>query len=81
MKANLNDLKLELWLRQRNRGEIIWDTKDGKEIPIGEMSDEHLINAIKRLLKYYEKKKEIDDLNDLALEYEAYLDGLDIMDT
>lgn len=49
MDAKLNDLKLELWLRQRERGAINWRTKEGKEIPIKEMTDTHLLNTINLL--------------------------------
>lgn len=33
-KATIQDLELELWLRQRNSGSIYWKTKDSREIPI-----------------------------------------------
>ena len=45
-KATLRDLKLEQWFRKREAGEIVWKTKDGNLIPINEMSDSHLQNAI-----------------------------------
>lgn len=64
MKATLEDLERELWLRDRNAGTIIWTTKDGKEIPINEMSDEHLlntINMIKRVKNYQERDQEYYD--------------------
>ena len=44
--ANLDDLVLELWLRQRESKNILWETKDGVRLPIQEMTDSHLKNAI-----------------------------------
>lgn len=61
-KATIQDLKLELWLRQRNSGSIIWTTKDGKNIPIKDMDNNHLVNALKMLLIQKEKQKEYDDI-------------------
>lgn len=29
--ADMNDLKLEQWIRQRNSAQIMWKTKDGRE--------------------------------------------------
>ena len=49
MKANLDILKLELFLRLRNDGKIVWKTKEGKVIPIKNMTDKHLINTINML--------------------------------
>ena len=46
VSADIIDLRLELWLRRRNANEIVWTTKGGEKIPINQMSDEHLINAI-----------------------------------
>lgn len=54
-KASLQDLKLELWLRQRNSGSIYWTTKDGKDIPINEMDNNHLTNTIRMLLRQEEE--------------------------
>lgn len=48
-KATIKDLELELWLRQRNSGSIIWTTKDDKNIPIKDMNTNHLVNTLKCL--------------------------------
>lgn len=50
-KATIQDLELELWLRQRNSGSNIWKTREGKNIPIKDMSNNHLINTLKMLAK------------------------------
>ena len=49
MQASISDLEHELWLRRRNAGEIVWKTKDGREIPINQMTDQHLTNTIAML--------------------------------
>lgn len=64
--AALEDLCKEAWLRERNGNHIVWKTKDGKVIPIKDMTDEHLVNTILML-----QKKE--DMEELACEYEAYM--------
>ena len=55
-QATIRDLALEVWLRQRDKGEIVWQTKSGEIIPIQKMSDTHLFNAINKLLEYQEMK-------------------------
>ena len=62
IKATLIDLKLELWLRNRNNSKIIWETKDKRIIPIKDMTDDHLINTINHLEK-------IDEMNDKYHEF------------
>lgn len=47
--ATLEDLEREYWLRQRKY--IIWRTKDGEDIPIDKLSDEHLSNILQMLYK------------------------------
>lgn len=42
--AGIEDIQMELWLRKRNNGDIQWTTKDGTQIPIKDMSDNHLKN-------------------------------------
>lgn len=66
-RAELNDLIKERWLRERNSGEIKWVTKDGNEIPIKDMTNEHLENAINHLIEYEEYKE-------MASEYSAYIE-------
>ena len=69
IKADIIDLKLELWLRQRNHNSIVWTTKQGDNIPINQMTDEHLINAIKIIEK-------IEDRRAFLLELEGDLVNL-----
>lgn len=61
-RATIQDLKLELWLRQRNSSSIIWATKNGKNIPIKDMDNNHLVNVLKMLLIQKEKQREYDDI-------------------
>lgn len=61
MIANLNDLHFELWLRQRNKGEIKWKTKNGDTIPIKDLSDSHLENIINMLETKEEEERNIYD--------------------
>lgn len=42
--ANIDDLELELWLRQRNSGSIYWKTRSDKEISIKDIPNAHLGN-------------------------------------
>lgn len=61
-KATIKDLELELWLRQRNFGSIIWTTKDGKNISIKDMDNNHLVNTLKMLLKQEEEAECFKDI-------------------
>ena len=46
MIATIEDLRLEQFLRNRNSGKLVWKTKEGKIIPLKELSDEHLTNIL-----------------------------------
>ena len=61
-QATIQDLKLELWFRQRNSGFIIWTTKDGKNIPIKDMDNNHLVNTLNMLLRQREEAERFKDI-------------------
>ena len=67
MKADLKDLYKELWLRSRNSGELVWESNSGN-IPIKDMTDEHLNNAIRTTEKY-------EYMLDRWIDYEANHSG------
>ena len=69
-EADLDDIRLEIWIRERNDREIIWETKDVAKVPIRDMSLTHLRNVEKML-------ERSNRLSELACEYRAYLDDLD----
>ena len=57
--ATLEDLEKELWLRKREK--MMWTTKDGKLIPLKEMSTRHILNAINYL-------ETLDEMNSICME-------------
>ena len=69
-KADVNDIRLEIWIRERNERDIIWTTKEGLDVPIRDMSLNHLRN-VERMLEKNE------NLSELWCEYRAYVDDLD----
>lgn len=52
IQADITDLKMELWLRRREEGKIVWKTKNGDNIPINKMGTTHIVNAISRSDQY-----------------------------
>lgn len=45
-RAIREDIAMELWLRERGDRELRWVTRDGQEIPIRDMSIDHLRNIL-----------------------------------
>ena len=56
MRATVDDLRKELWLR--NREKLVWETKNGQLIPLKLMSEEHLENAI----NYFDRMEEMREI-------------------
>ena len=56
MKATVDDLRRELWLRKREK--LVWETKDRQLIPLKLMSEEHLENAI----NYFDRMEEMREI-------------------
>ena len=53
---SISDLELEVWLRRRNNGSLVWRTAKGERIPLKDMSDEHLLRALARMEREYQQE-------------------------
>ena len=47
-------------VRQAQREILLWTTKDGREIPLDEMSDDHIANAVRVLTLWRARAKKRD---------------------
>ncbi|WP_405371620.1 hypothetical protein [Phocaeicola sp.] len=56
--ASIEDMELELFLRKRQAGVLVWKTKDGKTIPIKDLKDEHLVNILNMLNRKEEERQQ-----------------------
>jgi hypothetical protein len=65
-KATRADLVKELWLRERNSGALVWETASGEKVPVKDMTDSHLKNAIRKM-------SEIEEYNEMAAELDAFI--------
>ena len=66
MIATIDDIRLEQFLRNRNSGKLIWKTKEGKIIPLKELSDKHLTNILNI---YYRNKDQITNIKPSSLNF------------
>ena len=55
IKADIGDLERELWLRRREK--LVWETRDGKMIPLTQMTTDHIINAINYFQRVEEERE------------------------
>ena len=56
VNATVEDLRKELWLRKRKK--LVWETKDGQLIPLEQMTEKHLENAI----NYFDRMEEMKEI-------------------
>ena len=70
-RAGLSDLLKEKWLRERNDGDIVWVTKEGRIIPIKNLSHDHLENIINHL-------REKEEFEGVAEVYDAHISSSDL---
>jgi len=71
--ANIHDLELELWLKERESGEIKWMQKGGKQIDIRDMPVGYLVNTI-RYLEFHEQHVPARDIHPLDQEFNELMD-------
>lgn len=54
-KADLSDLKFELWLRKRLSNRIVYECRNRLEVSISDLPNDTLLHEIKYLEKYGNK--------------------------
>ena len=57
---------LQFAVRQAEREITLWTTKDGREIPLDEMSDDHIANALRVLTLWRSRLKMRDTSNPIV---------------
>lgn len=67
--ATLEDIKFEIKLRTHKN--LVWKTKEGKEIPLKDLDDKHLFNIYKMLSKQEEDNFELEELKCEYSEWEC----------
>ena len=65
LSIDLQVFLLKLEFLKRTGHQFIWETKDGKEIPVNKMETSHLYNTIKYLNKVREYNEEMESIKDL----------------
>lgn len=63
IKAGKKEIELELFLRMRKKS-LVWETKQGENIPLAELSNSHLVNIYNMLNRLEELQEERDEIMD-----------------
>ena len=53
---------------------VLWTTKDGREIPLDEMSDDHIANAVRVLALWRSRARKRDSGDPVVLELATAID-------
>lgn len=56
----------------------IWTTKDGTKLPVGQMTEEHVRNALRHVIKRARERKLAAQVADAPLPEDGIFDGCDI---
>lgn len=63
---------LQEWVWKHVIGEYVWRSADGRCVPVSKMSDEHLMNALRMLMRTGDQREK---LAALSAEYTRRLDA------
>jgi hypothetical protein len=61
--AGKKEIELELFLRMRKKS-LVWETKQGENIPLADLSNSHLVNIYNMLNRLEELQEERDEIMD-----------------